>query len=221
MSTAKRILALLAITAIAAAALVAWTSTAHAADPTTPHYSDGVTFNTEADWGAPSDLHIAEDGRACIDPPYWVWLTLHVEVNGVESAELTQVFPYEHNVPGYVCVDFPMPACPDDTQDVTWSAKGSWNIGSGFSNEIGGTIDCTPEVIVPEVPVEVPVELAPPAVQVATPAATPVATPTATPVTELAATGAADDVALAMFALGIIGVGYLMGRQAKAKRGLL
>jgi len=71
------------------------------------------------------------------------------------------------------------------------------------------------------VPVEVPVELAPPAVQVATPAATPVATPAATPVTELAATGAADDAALAAFALGIIGVGYLMGRQAKAKRGLL
>jgi len=308
MSTAKRILATLTITAIAAAALAAWTGTAHAANPAgytdgTETYQFAAPFDTPTGFGPPPEAPHLEtlNGEAvvCVDPPNsqlgYVNLTIHTDQNADvliyahDEAHHTQQFHTIESGLIDACEPWTPPAavCPEDGTDQVVTVWATWNIGSGRSALLELPTDCTPEYPTPALSLTTtqsceagtdvtltntgtvyfnvadgpfgsdtvvippggttavnvgsdagsltvtaaaypktastsvewaatapcpPVELAPPVVTVATPAAT--------PVTELAVTGAADDAALAAWALGIIGVGYLMGRQAKAKRGL-
>jgi len=240
MSTRNRILATLTITAIAAAALAAWTGTAHAANPAgytdgTETYQFAAPFDTPTGFGPPPEAPHLEtlNGEAvvCVDPPNsqlgYVNLTIHTDQNADvliyahDEAHHTQQFHTIESGLIDACEPWTPPAavCPEDGTDQVVTVWATWNIGSGRSALLELPTDCPDPVVPPVVLPGPPVELAPPVVTVATPVATPVAA-AATPVTELAVTGAADDAALAAWALGIIGVGYLMGRQAKAKRGL-
>jgi len=230
MTTIRTIIKMTALTAVIAMfAIVGLASAGNAADPTTPHYTDGTEDYTGVVFpepfgdlgpagfgpiGAPHFEGEGDDLRVCIDPPFWIWVTLHTDINGVESPDHTQVFPYEHNTPGFVCVPYTMPVCPDDTEDLNVVIYGTWNIGSGAGPSITETIDCTPEE--PVVPPVVPPVVTPPVVPVEPIPPVELAPPVVITGGTLPATG--SDTQLALLGVALIAAGVALARSARTTR---
>lgn len=122
----RRIVVLLSLIAVF---LLSMGTAANAFINPTTHWSDGTTYQGPANYGPPPKP-IKSLGDDCnvwgIDPPTYVYVTVHVFEGGVEYD--SAVYPYEHQAPGYFNANVHALVNGHDGEGYL-----TWNIGTGHS----------------------------------------------------------------------------------------